>query len=99
MTGAGSKNSLISNYLYEFAKEKNMKIEITNPPQPEISIIKGAVLFGFQSNIIRKRKSKYSIGIETDKSWDVKFEGKGKKIYNEAKKNIYVVIYSVNSLL
>ena len=31
MTGAGSKNSLISNYLYELAKEKNMKINIANP--------------------------------------------------------------------
>ena len=104
MTGAGSKNSLISNYLYDFAKEKNMKIEITNPPQPEISIIKGAVLFGFQSNIIRKRKSKYSIGIETDKSWDVKFEGKGKKIYNEAKKkylccNLFSKFITINQYI
>ena len=32
LTGAGSKNNVIVNYFYEFAKEKNMKIEISTPP-------------------------------------------------------------------
>ena len=48
LTGAGSKNNAITNYLYVFAKEKNMKLEITAPPQPEISIMKGAVFLFFK---------------------------------------------------
>ena len=81
LTGAGSKNNVILNYFYEFAKEKNMKIEITTPPQPEISIMKGAVLFGFQNNVIRKRKAKYSLGIKMYDDWEDRFEGKGKKVF------------------
>ena len=89
MTGAGSKNSLISNYLYELAKEKNMKINIANPLQPEVSIIKGAVLFGFQTNIIRKRKAKYSIGIKVSSEWNDKYKGKGIKTYEEVDKKYH----------
>ena len=83
LTGAGSKNNVILNYFYEFAKEKNMKIEITTPPQPEISIMKGAVLFGFQNNVIRKRKAKYSLGIKMYDDWEDRFEGKGKKVFEK----------------
>ena len=83
MTGAGSKNDLITNYFYDFANEKNMKIEITIPPQREISIMKGAVLFGFQNDIIRKRKAKYSLGVRVYEKWDEKFKDKGIKSFSE----------------
>ena len=83
ITGAGSNNHVIANDLYNLSKEKKIKIEIETPPNPEISIMKGAVLFGFQSNIIRKRKAKYTLGISASKEWEVKFEGKGIKYTDE----------------
>ena len=45
-------------YISEIINEKKLPLEIKSTYQPEISIIKGAVLFGFQSNIIRQKKSK-----------------------------------------
>ena len=86
-TGAGSRNYTICQYIEEFAKEKNLNIHISAAAQPEVSILKGAVLFGFNSNIIRKRKSKYTIGIKVHKDWnESKHKGKGEKIYNEIEK-------------
>ena len=83
-TGAGSKNTNLIHYISEIIVEKKLHLEIKTTYQPEISIIKGAVLFGFQSNIIRKRKSKYTIGIKTCDEWDdIKYKGKGKKERNE----------------
>ena len=86
ITGAGSKNDVITNNFYDFAQEKNMEIKIYPPPQREISIMKGAVLFGFQSNIIRKRKAKYTLGIKMSDDWENKYEGKGIKEYSEIEK-------------
>ena len=83
-TGAGSKNTNFYHYFYDFAKEKNMDINISSTPEPDVAIIKGAVLFGFNSNIIRKRQSKYTIGIQVHKNWnEKKHKDKGIKIYNE----------------
>ena len=63
-------------------------MEIKSTYQPEISIIKGAVLFGFQSNIIRQRKAKYTIGIRTCDIWDENlYKDKGQKGYNELMKS------------
>ena len=83
-TGAGSKNNNFYHYFYDFAKEKNMDIFISSTPEPDVAIIKGAVLYGFNSNIIRKRKSKYTIGIQIHQDWsDKNHKDKGIKIYNE----------------
>ena len=83
-TGGGSQNYNISHFLYDFAKEKNMDIYITTPEHPEISIANGAVLFGFDSNVIRKRKAKYTIGIMSSRSWkeDIHKEKGIKKRYD-----------------
>ena len=83
-TGAGSKNTNLIYYISHIIEEKKINLEIKSTYQPEISIIKGAVLFGFQSNIIRKRKAKYTIGIKTCDEWDdIKYKDKGKKERNE----------------
>ena len=87
MTGAGSKNDVITNFFYHFAKEKGMKIEISIPPNREISIMKGAVLFGFQNDIIRRRKAKYTLGINASEFWNDKYKDKGIKVYSEIDKN------------
>ena len=80
-TGAGSKNSNLINYISDIIDEKKLSLEVKTTYQPDISIIKGAVLFGFQSNIIRKRKAKYTIGIQVSRKWD-------ENLYKERKKKI-----------
>ena len=62
-TGDGSKNKNIYYWISKFAKEKNIEIKRRTPVQPEIAIIKGAVLFGLKNSAIRKRKSRYTIEI------------------------------------
>ena len=58
-----------------------MKIRILSTPESEVSILKGAVLFGFNNNIIRKRKSKYTIGIQVHRDWNEnKHKDKGIKV-------------------
>ena len=58
-----------------------MEIDITTTSQPEIAIIKGAVLFSLKNNIIKKRKAKYTIGIICSKQWDENLhKNKGIKI-------------------
>ena len=89
LTGAGSKNYVLTNFFYDFAKEKNMKIQITTAPFQEIAIMKGAVLFGFQNNIIRKRKAKYTFGIKKSSIWKDIYKGKGIKSYEEVEKDYY----------
>ena len=80
-TGAGSKNNNFFHHLHDFAKAKNMKISISSTPESEVSILKGAVLFGFNNNIIRKRKSKYTIGIKVHRDWNEnKYKDKGIKV-------------------
>ena len=80
MTGAGSKNILITHYLHDLCKNKNIELEFSHPPYPEIAIIKGSVLFGFQKNIIRKRKARYTLGIQNALPWKNDFKEKGKKV-------------------
>ena len=80
-TGAGSKNNNFFHHLYDFAEEKKMKINISSTPESEVSILKGAVLFGFNNNIIRKRKAKYTIGIQVHRDWNEnKYKDKGIKV-------------------
>ena len=100
-TGAGSKNQVLINYIYNYAKEKKIEIFITPSIQPEIAIIKGSVLFGFQNNIIRKRKAKYTLGIKMAYEWKQKYEGKGIKKYEELDKkyywtNLFNKFYTIN---
>jgi hypothetical protein len=86
-TGAGSKNTNIINYMYDFTKEKNLDFKFGFAYQPEVSILKGSVLFGFQSNLIRKRKSKYTIGIKTSRDWDENlYKKNGIKKFNDMEK-------------
>ena len=66
-----------------------MTIQITTAPFQEIAIMKGAVLFGFQNNIIRKRKAKYTFGIKKYSIWKDIYEGKGIKSYQEIEKDYY----------
>ena len=73
LTRAGSNNKVLIDYICCLAEEKNILLDTITPPQPEISIMKGAVLFGFQNDIIRKRKAKYTLGIKSAYEWKEKY--------------------------
>jgi len=91
--GAGSKNSNFFHHLYDFAKEKNIHINIYSTPEPEVPILKGAVLFGFNNSIVRKRKSKYTICIQVFRNWNEdKYKDKGIKVPSdfEGDQNQYI---------
>ena len=90
MTGAGSENFNIRHFLYNCAKEKNIEIYIVSPEHPEISAVNGALLFGFDNNVIRKRKARYTIGIMSSKSWNEnKHKDKGIKKHYELHDGYY----------
>ena len=81
-----------------------MKIEIKNPSQPEIAIIKGAVLFGFKNNIIKKRKAKYTVGIRCCKDWNEKLhKDKGIQKNNKLKglqcSNLFSKFITINQYI
>ena len=103
-TGAGSYNYTLMNHIYKLAQDKNMQINVVKPPQPEISIVKGAVLFGFQDNIIRKRKARYTFGIKASSTWEEKYKDKGikefSKIDNEYKcSNLFSRFITINQYI
>ena len=89
-TGAGSKNTNIINYIYDYSQEKQLNFKIRTTYQPELSILRGSVLYGFQNNIIRKRKARYTIGIQLHNRWDEDIhKNKGIKVYKEIEKDYY----------
>ena len=89
LTGAGSKNITLIHFIERLASQKNITIELVTSTYPETAIIKGAVLFGFQRDIIRKRKARYTLGIGVEEEWKDKFEVGGRKIYRNEEKKYY----------
>ena len=86
-TGAGSNNKVLIEYIQQNFKKQKINFDNKTTIQPEISILKGAVIYGLQNNIIRKRKPKYTIGINISKTWnDALYKDGGKKIYNNTDK-------------
>ena len=86
-TGAGSNNKVLIQYIQQNFESKRINFDNKTTIQPEISILKGAVIYGLQNNIIRKRKPKYTIGINISKTWnDALYKDGGKKIYNNTDK-------------
>ena len=72
---------LISKIKEEFPQFKHL-----NPIRPEIAVVKGAVLFGLDPNIITVRKAKYTIGLSVTRDWDDKIHKGGNKKWDEKKK-------------
>ena len=87
-TGAGSNNTNLINHIEDFIKEKKLELYVKTSYQPQIAVLKGSVLFGFQNSIIRKRKSRYTIGIKSARDWDDNlYKDKGIKEFNEMENN------------
>jgi hypothetical protein len=58
------------------------------PPNPYLSVMEGAVLFGLDSYKIVQRKAKYTFGFKASDRWNEKLHSKkGKKYYSEIQKN------------
>jgi hypothetical protein len=73
--GYCSNEVLIKNF-----EEKFKNIFHLKPSNPERAILKGAVLFGINPNIINLRISAYTIGFNCDEDWDeIKHDGIDKK--------------------
>jgi len=66
--------------LIKYFKEKFKNLCHLKPSNPEKAILKGAVLFGINPNIINLRISAYTIGFNCDEDWDeIKHAGIDKK--------------------
>lgn len=69
--------------LLKTIKQKFRDVQHLVPARPDIAVIKGAVLFGLNPNIIKSRKSPYTIGFNSDHYWDDNIHsGKGIKYYD-----------------
>ncbi len=69
-------------------QSKCPKIKHIISPEPENSIVMGAVLYGLSPERIKSRKSKYTLGTQALLFWEDKYKDGGVKIYDE-KENIY----------
>jgi hypothetical protein len=73
--------------MFNFIKNKFKNMVHLKPAHPEIAVVKGAVLFGIDPNIITERKAKYSIGFCTNSIWNEDIHGKvGEKYFDEDEK-------------
>lgn len=78
--GGYCSNEIIVNQI----KKQFKNIVHLKPSHPEIAVVKGAVLFGINPNIIIERKAKYTIGLSINKSWDETIYGQiGEKYLND----------------
>ena len=81
--GGYCSNEILVNYI----KRKFKKIAHLKPSHPEIAVVKGAVLFGINPNIIIERKAKYTIGLSVNNVWNETIYGKigGEKYLDDDK--------------
>ena len=64
--------------------EKIKTYTYLEPSYPHLAIMNGAVLFGIEPSTINIRKAKYTIGLESEETWDDKRHfPKGNKFFNE----------------
>lgn len=66
--GSVSKNNYVISMIEEALS--NYKLEYYVCTYPSVAVVKGAVIFGLNPFIIRKRVSKYTIGIRCNEIWD-----------------------------
>ena len=66
LVGGFSESKLI----HKLMKDTFQNIKILNPPECGLSVLKGAVLYGFQPQQISERVSRYSYGFSIRKNFD-----------------------------
>ena len=62
---------------------KHPKIKHILSPNPDNSIVEGAVLYGLSPERIKSRKSKYTLGMQAGLIWENKFNNGGIKYFDE----------------
>ena len=72
-----------------YFKEKFYKLNHLKPSQPEIAVVKGAVLFGINPYIINMRKFPYTLGFNCDDIWNEEIHGGIGEKYYDSNYNIY----------
>lgn len=92
--GYCSNEVLINNLKNKFKNLAHLK-----PSHPEIAVVKGAVLFGLNPNLINIRKAMYTIGFNCDDNWnDQLHSGIGEKYY-DYNYNIYKCRNSFHTII
>ena len=66
--GSVSKNNYVISMIEEALSDYELKSYVCT--YPSVAVVKGAVIFGLNPYIIRKRISKYTIGIRCSETWD-----------------------------
>ena len=89
-----------SNLLFSEVKKKfSPNITVKKSSTPSLSVLKGAVVFAIHKNIIRSRKMRQSIGIETWDDFIPSFHDESKKVIAGNKyfcKNIFTKFVEIN---
>lgn len=79
--GFCSNEVLVDKLKYEFPQFRHLI-----PLRPIIAVVKGAVLFGIDQNIITVRKAKYTIGLGITTGWNENKHKGGTKVFNNVTK-------------
>lgn len=68
MVGGFAESPMLQDAVTEALKNKTIVV----PNEAGLSVVKGAVVFGYEPSLIQYRKSKYTYGIETTHEFDAK---------------------------
>ncbi len=70
--GSVSSNSFVISMIKKELENKNIISNHYLTMYPSISVVKGAVIFGLNPYIVKRRISKFTIGVNCDQIWDEK---------------------------
>ena len=89
-----------SNILFEeIEKEFSPTIAVKKSSAPSLSVLKGAIIYGRNQNMIKSRKMCQSIGIETWDDFETSIHDESRKVISDGKafcKNIFTKFVEIN---
>ena len=89
-----------SNILFEeVEKEFSPTIAVKKSSAPSLSVLKGAIIYGRNQNMIKSRKMCQSIGIETWDDFETSIHDENRKVISDGKafcKNIFTKFVEIN---
>ena len=86
--GGYCSNEILLELIIKDLKKVTPDIKSLKPSYPCLAIMEGAVIFGIEPSSISIRKAKYTIGLESEETWDDKRHSpKGNKIFNKYEKS------------
>ena len=89
--GSVSSNECIISMIKNELNEINSNLNHYLSAYPSTAVVKGALIFGFYPYLIKKRISKYTIGISVKEKWNEKKHGNRQdlKYYDKIEKSFY----------